>query len=241
MMRWAFVMAVVLGFAGLAFGGWVQVDNEGSTTLISEGMLKEVGREEEQYSILDARKGNIIFVDSGRKLYAMDSIDGFCSAVIAEVNKMRGTGEATKQKSGKAAPKVSVVNAGDSGKVAGYGTVRYEVKADGRLYEEVWLTTDATVMNDLGSVYKSVMKKFEKCLSSLAMVAESLPLSVEESSEYKKLEEAGWQLKSKSYSGSRPLIFEVVKLEKRDIPAAEFAVPKGYKKVPLSEILFRED
>ncbi len=245
LLKLSFVIAALAGFAVPAFAGWVQVDSEGATTLISEGMLKETSRGDDQYSILDARKGNIIFIDSKRKIYAKESIDDFCEAVITGMSKakknMPGENQG-KQKSGKDAPQVSVMKEGDGGVIAGYSTLRYKVLTDGKLYEEVWLTSDPAVMKDLESLFSTVMKKFEKCLFSVANVTDSLPLSVEESPEYKKMEQGGWQMKSKNYSGSGgPVTYEVVKLEKKDIPASEFEVPPGYKKVPIFEMLFREN
>ncbi|MCL4476432.1 MAG: DUF4412 domain-containing protein [Nitrospirae bacterium] len=241
----SFVIAAMLVFTVPAFAGWVQVDSEGVTTLISEGMLKQTSRGDDQYSILDTKKGNIIFIDSKRKAYSRESIDDFCKAVITEMSKakknMPGEDQG-KQKGGKDAPKVSVMKGGDGGVVAGYSTVKYKVLADGKLYEEVWLTADPAVLKDLESLFKTVMKKFEKCLSSVANVADSLPLAVEESPEYKKMEQAGWQMRSKSYfGGGQPATYEVIRLEKRDIPASEFEVPSGYKKVPIFEMLFREN
>ncbi len=240
-----FVIAAIVGFAAPVFGGWVQVDGEGATTLISEGMLKGTSGGDDQYSILDARKGNIMFVDPKRKVYSQESIDDFCKAVVTGMSQAKKTVPAEdkgKQKAGKDVPRVSVTKEGDGGAIAGYNTVKYKVLADGKLYEEVWLTSDPAVIKDLESVFRTVMKKFEKCLSNLANVAESLALSVEETQEYRELERQGWQMRSKSYAGGRgPVTSEIVKLEKRDIPASEFEVPSGYKKVPVLEMLFREN
>ncbi len=245
LLKVSFVIAAIAGFAVSAFAGWVQVDNQGATTLISDGMLKATSSGDDQYSILDAKKGNIVFVDVKRQVYSRESIDDFCEAVVAGMSKMKKNmpeENQGKQKAGKDAPRVAVVNEGDGGVIAGYGTVKYKVLTDGALYEEVWLTSDPAVMKDLESLFRTLMKKFEKCLFSVANVTDSLPLSVEETPEYRKLEQGGWQMKSKNYLGSRgPVTYEVVKLEKKDIPAAEFEVPKGYKKIPVIEMLFREN
>ncbi len=238
------VIAAIVGFTAPVFAGWVQVDREGAITLISEGMLKQTSGGEDQYSVLDARRGNIIFVDPKRKVYSKETIDDFCKAVIEGMNKVRKAMPAEdkgKQKGGKDV-RVSVTKEGDGGAVAGYNTVKYKVLTDGKLYEEIWLTSDPAVMKDLESVFRTVMKKFEKCLASLANVSDSLALSVEETQEYRELERQGWQMRSKTYAGGRgPLTSEIVKLEKRDIPASEFEVPSGYKKVSVIEMIFREN
>jgi hypothetical protein len=245
LLKLCLIIAGTIGFAVSAFAGWVQIDQEGTTTLISDGMLKGIGAGDDQYSILDAKKGNITFVDSKRRIYARESIEDFCDAVITGMNKMKANkpqAEREKQKFNKDVPLVSVVSEGDGGVIAGFSTVKYRVLTDGKLYEEVWLTRDPAVMKDLESLFRTVMKKFETCLFSVANVADSLPLTVEETPEYKKLEQAGWQMKSMNHSGSAgPVTRSIVKLEKIDIPAAEFEVPAGFKKTPILEMLFREN
>jgi hypothetical protein len=240
----SFVIAAILGLTVPASAGWVQVDREGTTTLISEGMLKAASGGDDQYSILDAKKGHIIFVDPRRKAYSSESIDDFCEAVIVEMSKAKantpGARQGTRMR-GRDAPQVSVVKEGDGGVIAGYSTVKYKVLTEGKLYEEVWLTSDPVVMKDLESLFRTVMKKFEKCLFGLANVTDSLPLAVEESPEYRTLERQGWQLRSRTYLGSGgPATSEVIRLEQKDVPASEFAIPPGYKKVPIFEMLFRE-
>lgn len=243
LLKASFLIAGVLGFTVPAFAGWVQVDREGTTTLISDGVLKGTSVGDDLYSILDAKKGNIIFIDSKRKVYSRESIDDFCEAVVAgmsKANKKVPEENQGKQKPGKDAPQVSFVKEGDGGVIAGYPTVKYRVLADGKLYEEVWLTTDPVVMKDLESLFRTVMKKFEKCLFSVANATDSLSLSVEDTPEYQKMEQEGWQMKSRNYSGTGlPSTYEVIKLEKKDIPASEFEIPSGYKKIPVSEMLFR--
>lgn len=242
LLKGLFLIAGIFGLAVQASAGWVQVDREGTTTLISGGMLKGTSAGDDMYSILDAKKGNIIFIDTKRKVYSKETIDEFCEAVVAGMNKTgkKAEGNRGKQKAGKDAPQVSFTKEGDGGAVAGYSTVKYRVLADGKLYEEIWLTSDPVVMKDLESLFRTVMKKFEKCLFSVANATDSPSLSVEDSEEYRKLEQEGWQMRSRNYAGSGlPSTYEVIKLEKKDIPASEFEIPGGYSKIPVTEMLFR--
>jgi len=231
-----------------AIAGWVQTDSEGSTTFFSDGRIKETTRGEPFYSVLDANKGTILYVDTAKKRYAMDTVENFCSAIVAEMEnamqqipkeqrdemaRMMGKG------TNKTAPKVSVTKEGDGGTVAGYKTTKYRVTADGKLYEELWLTTDATLMKELGGLYTRVMKKFGKCMASIQSMGD-LPVTPADSPEYKKLEQAGWELKNKTYSFGEPHTHQILKLERKSIPDSEFTVPAGYKKVPAMQILMQE-
>ena len=57
---------------------------------------------------------------------------------------------------------------------------------------------------------------------------------IENSKEYRKLEEKGWVLKRVARG---EVVSEVVKLEQKKIPASEFKVPAGYKKISLEQLL----
>lgn len=230
-----------------ALAGWVQTDSDGSTTFLSDGKIKERTKGEPYYSVLDAQKGTILYVDTAKKRYAMDTIDNFCKSMVSEMEKAmqqipkeqrEEMARIMKKGNGKA-PKVSVTKEGDGGTVAGYKTTKYRVLADGKLHEELWLSTDAALMKELGGFYTQVMKKFEKCMASVQAMG-NMPISPSDSPEYKKLDQAGWELKSKTYSFGEAHTHEILKLERKSIPDSEFAVPAGYKKVPAMQVFMQE-
>jgi hypothetical protein len=112
--------------------------------------------------------------------------------------------------------------------------------ADGKPYQELWLTTDAALIKEMGKLYAAVMKKISSCMDAASAMGGSTP-SVEDSPAYKEIEAAGWEMKSITHSemgGSSSS--EVVKLERKNIPSSEFAPPAGYKKVPLSQVMSRD-
>jgi hypothetical protein len=58
-----------------------------------------------------------------------------------------------------------------------------------------------------------------------------------ESPEYRQLYSQGWPLRIVSLEGGTPRpIVEVVRIEKRDLPEAEFTPPAGYRKAPLLHV-----
>lgn len=121
-------------------------------------------------------------------------------------------------------PRVTVEAAGDGENVAGLATKKFRVLADGKLYEEVWLTSDPAITRefDMGKA-PEIIAKFSACQARGAS-------RVQETDAYRQLFAKGWPLKTVAHGGgfSRP---HVVKAERRDIGDAEFAPPSGYKKL----------
>ena len=103
---------------------------------------------------------------------------------------------------------------------------------DGELYEEIWLATDSDLLNQFKSL-KPLLRKFSTCASTFG--TEFTP---ENSPEYLQLMERGVEVKSIAYSdGSPEPVTDVVKLEKKDLPEAEFSVPRGYRQITFEEML----
>lgn len=225
-----------------AYAGWVQVNKSGDTTFISGGMIKEMPKDQGHYTVLDANKGNFMLVDTGRKIYAQDSIDNFCRSMASSMEQAlkslpkEARAALEKMRSRRKAPVVSVEKAGDGGTIAGYRTVKYRVTADGRPYQELWLTTDADLVKEIGKLYPVVMNKVSSCMAA-ASAAGGPTATVEDSAAYRKVVSSGWEMKSITRSDMGSSSTEVVKLERKNIPSSEFAVPAGYKKVPLSQLM----
>jgi hypothetical protein len=127
---------------------------------------------------------------------------------------------------------VDVRKEGKGETIAGLKTLKYKVMVDDALFEEVWLTTDASIMK----AYKPLipmLQKFDSCLGEMGM--EYTP---ERSAEYQKLWETGFQLKSVRYaSGSPETETDVVKMEKANIPDQRFEVPAGYQQRSFTEMM----
>jgi len=78
-----------------------------------------------------------------------------------------------------------------------------------------------------------VLKKFDSCTNRMEM--ESSP---ENTPEYQKLWETGFELKSVRYEDGNPESeTDVVQLEKKTIPESEFKAPSGYRQVSFNELL----
>jgi hypothetical protein len=239
--KWSVLMAVALFFWLVipTNAGFVMVDKNGETTLISKGTIKNVS--EGIVLILNGPRDEMIFINDGQKTYSHGKADEYCNSISAMFEQiMKGVPEEQRKMmeqmmaKGKRSSRqdVSIVESGDGGTIAGYKTVKYKVLVDGELFKEIWLSSDSSLMKEYIPII-SVLKKFESCTHSMEMEP-----SPENTPEYQKFLETGIQLRSVRYeSGSPGSETDVVQLEKKTIPESEFKVPSGYKQVSFDELL----
>jgi Domain of unknown function (DUF4412) len=198
--------------------------------------------------------------DAGRRLYWEGTVEEYCQAVrgtmaaaeqqMAEhlknmppaqreqVEQMmkqmqRGGGAA-----GGPAPRVSVERTGETETIAGLPARKYHVLADGKLYEELWLTTDTALLRelDLGRAPDTFGRMFA-CLAGIGSGGER----VEASGEYRQIFAQGWPLKA-VYHGERGAAGRVLvtRMEQREFPEGDFTPPAGFRAAPLGEIFGRQ-
>ncbi len=239
--RWSLplVVGMLLYMVIAADAGWIMVEKNGDKTLISDGKLK--GTSQKTSWIFNGPKKEMIFTHDGQHIYWRGTVDDYCSGSGAMFEQMMQSMPEEQRKmieqmmakgSQSADHKVNVVKKGDGGTIAGLKTIRYNVMVDGELFEEVWLTTDASLLQ----AYKPLipmLQKFDACLGTLGM-----GYAPEKSAEYQKLWEIGFQLKSVRYaSGSPEIETDVVRMEKTEIPAQAFDVPAGYQQRSFAEMM----
>ena len=237
---WHFMaIAVLLGAVVTAEAGWMMQEKEGDQTLISKGRLKSSA--DNISWILDGPGNKVYFIDGNEKTYAVGTVEDYCGATAALVEQTMKNLPAEQRKSLEQMMKkdneevrhtVTVVGAGDGGSVAGLKTLKYKVEVDGELYEEIWLATDGDLLNEFKSL-KPLLRKFSACASTFG--TEFTP---ENAPEYLELMERGVEVKSIAYTdGSPEPVTDVVKLEKKDLPEAEFSVPRDYRQITFGEML----
>jgi hypothetical protein len=233
------VMAAVLGMVVPADAGWVMLEQNGEKALISNGRLK--GTSKGVSSIFNGPKKEIIFIHDGQNIYWRGTVDDYCSNLTTLLEQMmKGMPEELRKMreqmmaKGNQPPdhKVTVEKKGNGETIAGLKTTKYRVMVDGELFEEVWLTTDASLMKEYEPLVP-LLQKFSSCLGSMNM-----EFTPEKSADYQKLWEAGYQLKGVKYElGSPQTETDVVKIEKADIPDQEFEVPAGYQQRSFAETM----
>jgi hypothetical protein len=235
------LFAATLFFLGIvgtgvdALAGWILTDRDGSKTYVSEGKVKEVPQEAGEPSlIMDYKKEQVLFINLDEKVCAQASFDEYCRVVSKMVSAMQSAAKARGEETDtEPPPEVSIERVGKGGKIAGFDTAKYEVYADGERYEEIWLTTDASLVSQLGSL--DALRKLAFCLNK-GMAGE-----IESSPEYVKLITSGVVLKAVSYEMGNPEVdTEIVRIEKKEFPPGEFALPAGCRDVGIRKALGME-
>lgn len=231
------VAGLIMLYCAAAQAGWMMVDKNGETTLLSHGKMKTTWTD--GGLILD-KKGNITFYSSSKKIYGSGTLEELCSGVknmmdqvmknippeqMAMMKEMMGKGRAEKAK-------FSIVEAGDGGKIAGMKTIKYQILRNGELYKESWIMRDEKLMKEYKTMI-GLLTKFAGCTKT-----EFTPDSADNAPEYLKLLENGIEFKSVIHElGTTKTDSEVVEAITKDIPKSEFEAPAGYKKVGLMEVM----
>lgn len=222
------VSLLVLWAWAPSYGGFVQVDKYGSTTYIQDGKIKTVTRNKtDPWTVMDLKNDRITVVNPDSQQYTQISSAEYCGLM----EEMQGKAAAFKQgfqgRDKGRSPRVSVVDEGPGGKIAGLETTKYKVLKNDKLTEELWLTQDPALLNELADLQNM---DFMQC--SLDRPAEI------SSQKYTELLSQGWPLKRVYYSrGQETIDIEVVKIEEKNISSSEFQPPQGYTQVSWSEFV----
>lgn len=250
----ALALALVLLIAPAAHAGWLILDEGGDQTLLSRGRLKVAPKRAEGHSMmLDVGRARMWVADAGRRAYWEGPVEEYCQAVqgtMAAVDKQMA--EAMKdlppaqrdqmtqmlKQMGRGgapgpAPRVTIERTSETQTIAGLPARRYRVLTNGKLYEELWLTTDTALLRelDLGRAPETFGRMFACMIGGGGD-------RVEATTEYRQVYAQGWPLKSVYHGdggGSTRLM--VTRVEQRDVPEQEFTPPAGFRPTPLAELL----
>ena len=249
-------LALAPSVAGLAHAGWV-IDDGREETRISKGRVLRRGP---GATMVDLKTGKLWITGVEKPVYWEGTVDEYCrlqraeflSAVaqlrekiakespeerarfkddIAELEKrLRRMGVL----SGEIAKplRVMIEQTPETATIAGQLTRKYRVRANGSLYQELWLTTSPALARELALEGASeTWGRFWGCWNGEFG-------DVEETREYRQLFWLGWPLKIVSYKFKDPFVeIETIRVELRDVPDHEFNPPATLKKVPLTDLL----
>lgn len=229
--------------------GWIELDNNGGRSVFSKGLFKNSNQNEDTWSIMNMNSKTMTMVSDKRKIYSTGTMQEYCASMSGMMKKMKANMDAAmagmspeqrqmmEQMMGKGKrpdPKVSIANEGNGGVIAGFKTTKYLVSVDGKPHKEVWLTTDSALMK----ATKPYMSKFSEMSDEMSKCGSGGGMNVfivENTKEYNKLMRTGYTLREKDAEMSH--FHEVTSLKQESIPASEFAVPKGYKKMSFEEMM----
>jgi hypothetical protein len=259
-------VAALVGLAATSVhAGYAMFDQQGGQTLVSKGRIKHTGQAADQPTmVFDVGRGRLWFANPRTRSYWEGTAEEYCTAMksllgstMSEMEKQmkeqlaklppdqRAQAEqmmkqALQQAQGTQpgappgkAPKVTVERTGEQATIAGQAARKHRVLADGQPSLDVWLASDAGLAQELG------LARMPESYGRMAACLDARPTGqvVFESPEYRQLYSQGWPLRIVSYeSGAAQAIVEIVKIERRDVPEAEFAPPAGFRKAPLPQV-----
>ncbi len=253
--------AALLLLVAPAEAGWVIVDEGGHQTLLSQGRLKIAPPEAQSVSMaLDIGRARMWIADGERRTYWEGTVEEYCEAMrtamtgaMAQMQKQMTESmkdmppaqreqmqQVLKQMGGGGAPagpppRVTIERTGETQTIAGLATRKFRVLSNGRLYEELWLTSDAALMRELEIARApDTFGRMSGCMAGMG-AGGARP---EGSAEFRKLYAEGWPLKVVYYGEGTTAAAgtTVTKVERREIPDGEFAPPAGYRAAPVSEV-----
>jgi len=242
-----------------AQAGWLIVNDGGDQTLVSRGRLAILPSKGEGTSVaVDLGRGRMWLADAGRRLYWEGPVEEFCaamrSATASMLKQMDDMTETLKDMppaqreqvlqmmkqmgrtpSGAPARKaaVTVERTTETETIAGLPARKYRVLADGRLYEELWITSDPALLRelDLARAPDTLGRMFA------CHVGAGRGAGVEESAEYRAIYGAGWPLRAVYHGeGGASGRSSVVRVERRDVTERELAPPAGFRAAPIDEV-----
>ncbi len=230
------ISVFLAGVAANAFAGWVQTEKSGDVTYFSKGKVKNISGEDDMWSVIDTSSGVLTMVSPTKKSYATATVDEFCAFIDRMMGGMNAQQKAMMEAMMKKnrSQNLKVKKVGPGGKVAGYTTDKYRIDAGGASRMEVWVSTDTRLNRAYKKMMKKVMPQVNRMASCSSMGGGGM--EVEDSKEYRTIVEKGWILKSVS-RGEVSSESETVKLVEKKIPASEFKVPAGYKKVTFEQLM----
>jgi hypothetical protein len=244
---------VLLATAAVADAGWLIVDGQGNETLVAGGRLKTMLRQGDgQSMVLDVSRARVWVADAGRRVYWEGTVDEYCraahgtmAAAEAQVAEhVRSLPSSQREQvaqmmrqlhpapAARAGPHVTVERTGETLAIAGLPAQKYRVLADGKLYEELWLAVDPALTGEL-----DLARAPDTFGRLVACLAGSGGEGVESTSEYRQVFAQGWPLRAVRHGRGKPTDRAVVtRVERREVPEADFAPPAGFRAAPLAEV-----
>jgi hypothetical protein len=187
--------------------------------------------------IIDVKSGEGWLVDSASKRYA----GGKIVELAEELKKLEeplandaasGDAAGNKGAAGTAKPLAVVVKDLGAGEpLLGYDTRHYQVLLAGELLEELWLAPKIQVASEID------MAAFGAALQKMLAGGAGLSQGYEESEAYRNLRAGGYALRQVLYFVGEKSTLEVTSVAIKELPLADFTVPKGFKQVGYTELL----
>jgi hypothetical protein len=184
----------------------------------SESQFRTDHPEEGISTIIDFREDRIVMIDHGSKSYVDIKFSRWEKEVAEKLKKMMPEMKSQERR-------IAVNRTGEKAFVNGFQTEKVEIRADGELIEENWMTRDVD-FREVERVMERVAKGFSK----------DFKVEMKEGREiYEKLKSYGIPILIKDYTRTYGLgsivVMEVKKIEKKDLGSQIFLPPAGYQRI----------
>jgi hypothetical protein len=265
-------LSICLGLASPlnAQSAWylmTDIESGESTTvrevLISGGKVKTLPRDEQEpWLLVDIDSREIVLVDPEQRVYAQATPAAHCAA-LAESGKtwsdlvpprFRDDEVLGSAAGNDAEPLVSTSEAirirevGTAGQVGEFETVRYDISLGRSKVEEIYLTTDARLLGQLGGLegvaaYVTVVQELGHCLREVlgeqpSLLSSAGRASLEDRPEYLEILKKGWPVKS-SWLGEPTRRDETVTIASEwNVRPTDLDPPASYREVSITDMLF---
>ncbi|MEK6223769.1 MAG: DUF4412 domain-containing protein, partial [Thermodesulfobacteriales bacterium] len=228
------------------------------TIYMQDNKVKSFDEEGQFSAIFDLNTGEMIQVDNLSKTYSSTKAEDYFAyykqyslkmktAMMQQLSELppnqRAQAEGMMKRQGIELPgnnvrpvDVTLKKTGDTNKIAGYEAVKYEIYRDGKLYEEIWTSSYVGFQEEIDTKemieYLSELRKIEDSMRGSSLLSQASEQT------YTEVFSTGFPMKTIDYPLSgNSIVEETIKVSKKRIDSSEFQAPKGYKKVPLQQML----
>ena len=132
-------------------------------------------------------------------------------------------------------PPLSITKTQVTEKIAGYDTIKYEVRTGGDLFQEIWVAPTLDVSADLNvDRYLALQRKMNAAMQGKSSGQyNALVLN----DEYRKLIEKAFVLKVVTHHMAGGFERVATSIRQADVPPAQFEVPDDYRRVNLVDVI----
>jgi hypothetical protein len=228
------------------------------TIYMQDNKVKSFDEEGQFSAIFDLNTGEMIQVDNISKTYSSTKAEDYFAyykqyslkmktAMMQQLSELppnqRTQAEGMMKRQGIELPgnnvrpvDVTLKKTGDTNKIAGYEAVKYEIYRDGKLYEEIWTSSYVGFQEEIDTKemieYLSELRKIEDSMRGSSLLSQASEQT------YTEVFSTGFPMRTIDYPLSgNSIVEETIKVSKKKIDSSEFQAPKGYKKVPLQQML----
>lgn len=227
---------------------WIITESNNNVTIVGNGWVKTFPDDMDEVPVTtmyNAGKNLIIMINEDDMTYAKGSTEDFCNTMKSTREEMNNQLPADQKKmmeqmiadeKAKSAPKVTIQKSGGES-IAGYNTTKYNISVDGELFEEKWISNDASLRDliQITNQFSDWSFKTAKCSVPDEVFLKNAP---EFSKEYMDVERAGLELRSVRYEyGSAEPETDIVSINREDLSSDEFEIPEDYSEVSFKDLV----